>query len=64
MLVQRGAAIVPPSPEEPLVVLSRPRPVVRQLFLEELVERRDGYDVIRKRAAQLAQVAEETDPRS
>jgi len=32
--------------------------------VEEIVERRKGYDVIRKREGQPAQAARETDPRS
>ena len=31
--------------------------------VEEVVEKRDGYDIIRKREGQPAEVAEETDPR-
>ena len=31
--------------------------------VEDVVEKRDGYDIIRKREGQPAEVAEETDPR-
>jgi hypothetical protein len=34
------------------------------LDVEEVVERRPGYDVVRKRAGEAKQVAEQTDPRS
>lgn len=32
--------------------------------IEDVVDKRDGYDVIRKQAGAAAKVAEETDPRS